>query len=376
MNAEKATLVAVKVATGPVLDGSGEDGVWADAPALSVSPPGVTLKAVYTDQDLYILATWSDSTASFTRGGSWSWDGSAWVKSSGQSEDRIAFFWDMDIPNFAEQGCMSKCHPGTHEEGGEDDAWLETGKGDMWHMKAARSLGVISVSQSGTLSIDPDSHEATAGSIRFDGYVDDKWVGPWSADNAPDGGRYGDDGSSTYKHNRNEDKTAPLYMEVAPSDYVDAMTLYQAEIDSGEAVEVATADVDALWANYAALNAVVPERILRAPEGSRADVREAAIWSDGTWTAEFQRALDTGHPDDDVIFSDLSKEYLFGVALMDNAGGEAHTFSGVLALTFQAAAGLPVTGGEQTTNNAVLFALGGLILVIGGSAVALSKRRA
>ncbi|MFQ5875508.1 MAG: ethylbenzene dehydrogenase-related protein, partial [Dehalococcoidia bacterium] len=292
VSAEKATLIAVKVGTDPVLDGSGEDEVWANAPALSVSPPGVTLKAVYTDQDLYVLATWSDSTASFTRGGSWSWDGSAWVKSSGQSEDRISFFWDMNIPNFAAQGCMTKCHPGTHEEGGEDDAWLETGKGDMWHMKAARSLGVISMSQSGTLTIDPDSHEATAGTIIFDGYVDDKWLGPWSADNAPDGGRYGDDGSSTYKHNRNEDKTAPLYMESAPSDYADAMTLYQSEIDLGEAIEVATADVDALWAHYAALNAVVPERILRAPEGSRADVREAATWSDGTWTAEFQRALD------------------------------------------------------------------------------------
>lgn len=48
---------------------------------------------------------------------------------------------------------------------------------------------------------------------------------------------------------------------------------------------------------------------------------------------EIKRALDTGN-DDDVQFSDLSLDYLFGVSVMDNAGGDAHIFSGVNSLRF------------------------------------------
>ncbi len=203
-------------------------------------------------------------------------------------------------------------------------------------MKAARSLGVTSQSQSGTPVI-ADDHQATAGTFTLIGYADDKYVTYENPDNLPeDGGRHGDSGKSTYGRNRSEDKSAPLYLEKNPTDYLDAMVLTQAEIDAGQVIEIAAATVDEInkyWGNYQILGAVAPERILREPSESRADIKQAGTWSDGEWTVEIQRALDTGN-DDDIQFSDLSIDYLFGTSLMDNAGGDAHLFSGVNSLRF------------------------------------------
>ena len=63
------------------------------------------------------------------------------------------------------------------------------------------------------------------------------------------------------------------------------VVLTQSEIDGGEVVGDATVGVtdieaEANWAAYSALNAIVPERILRVPVGSRGDIDFAATWSD------------------------------------------------------------------------------------------------
>ena len=86
-------------------------------------------------------------------------------------------------------------------------------------------------------------------------------------------------------------------------------------------------DIASAWAKYSALNAIVPERILKPPTGSRGDIEQAAIWEDGTWYTEITRKLVTGH-DDDVQFDDLSKTYAFGIATMDNTGGGGHNTHG------------------------------------------------
>lgn len=330
-------LNAVKTVTAPLLDGGGGDAAWEKAPEYEISLGSVTvnLEAVYTEKDLFILASWNDPTFSIVRGGSWVWDGNTWNSNrEGQSEDRIAFFWPISIPTFESQGCLVKCHGGY----GASGAFLNNPdeKGDMWHMKAARSLGVISQSQSGTPVIAAD-HQATAGTFTLIGYIDDKYVSYEDAADLPeDGGRHGDSGTSTYIRNRNKDKTAPLYLEKNPTDYLDAMILKKSEVDKGETVEVAStssAEISGYWAAYQKLGAVVPERILQEPSESRADIRQAGTWSDGKWTVEIQRALDTEN-DDDVQFSDMSLDYLFGVSVMNNAGGDAHIFSGVNRLRF------------------------------------------
>jgi len=250
------------------------------------------------------------------------------------SEDRIAFLWSMDTPGFGDSGCMVKCHPGAKPP----VAYLDVGKADMWHMKAARSLPAGKASQEGKVIVGDDG-QPTSGTFRLVGYSDDKWVGQLTDKSAKAGGRYGDDGKSTYAANAGKDTTVPKYMEKSPSDYIDAMVLLQSEIDSGEAVkveELGPVEIGMCWAKYKAVGARVPERILRKPEGSRADIRQAGEWKDGVWVVEFQRSLKTGNPDD-VAFDDLKKSYLFGIALMDNAGGEDHEISDTVSLVFQPA---------------------------------------
>ncbi|NOZ20550.1 MAG: hypothetical protein GXP25_05610 [Planctomycetes bacterium] len=342
------TLKAVRVDKAPAVDGDPSDGAWAKAPKLDLTFPKVSLKAVYTDDSICLLAKWPDSTFSIVRGGSWNWDGTKWITTQAAApkdgprmfEDGIAFMWNMTIPGFEGLGCMNKCHVDVQPGKGKTvSIFLDAGVADMWHMKAARSLPATRASQSGEVKIGKDG-QPTAGAFLLVGYCDDEWMGEWSDANVPAGGRYGDKGERMYIGNRNKEKTAPLYMEKEPTDYLDAMTLHQSEIDAGEAVEVSglTAEkVGAIWAKYNTLGARVPECILRKPEGSRADISQAAVWKDGVWTTEFRRDLDTGHPNEDVIFKDLTRPYLFGVAIMDNCGGDDHITSGVIALVFDQA---------------------------------------
>ena len=368
-------LNAVSVPADPVIDGV-VDALWSGLPALTARLSGtsdvhdpasindcagchtfdsnvsVSLKAAYTAERLTILVTWNDPTASFTRGGSWEFVEGAWSRNQNaeQSEDRMSFFFPIgDITGDPSDtgGCMSKCHmywptatdPHISTHGIVDDAWLASGRADMWHSKAARSAAVISASGIG-LTINPDTHEVTEGSFSMIGYADDKYVDEWADDatNGEDGGRYGDAGRSTYSHNRIANKSRPKYMETDPSDYADAMVLLQSEIDGGECVGdaeagVSDADAAAFWPAYLALHAVVPERILRFPDGSRGDIKFGAVWDNGIWTAELSRDLNTGN-DDDVQF-DTSQEYPFNIAAFENSRhGYEHRTSKTYTLIF------------------------------------------
>jgi len=343
-NNNVGVLSAVRTDNMPTVDGDDSDPVWATAPALQL-PNGATLKAAYNNQKIVILAKWNDPTMSMTRGGSWQYVNGSWVNTkatqeTGANEDRFNILWNINVSEFDVRGCAVKCHG---PQGEEDDAYLEIpGEyADMWHMKASRALPAISSAQSGTLTFstnDPsDTHQVTGGTIMLNGYADDKVVAarldPVYPFDPEDGGRHGDSGTAPFRHNRNADKTAPMYMEKAPADYIDGMVLYQSEIDNGEAVEVATlsaSDVQQYWDAYAAVHAVVPERIMQTPAGSRGDVHEAAIWKDGVWTAEYERDLVTGNADD-VQFDDLTKPYYFGTAIMNNAGGDNHDLRARLA---------------------------------------------
>lgn len=244
------------------------------------------------------------------------------------SEDRMAILWEITpIEGYDSAGCYVKCH----SEFGRAGAFLENPdeKGDMWNMRAARTLPVDTVELVGSAEIDED-HQAVAGEFSFHGYVDDMQLNYDEPPHVGDGGLYGDDGDSAYTANKNPDGTKPLYIERAPTDYLDAMVLQRSEIDGGEALEVASADAaelrDAALV-YAALSAIIPENILDQPQGSRGDIEQAAVWKDGVWSTEFRRALVTDN-EDDVQFDDLVKTYRFSIAVMDNSAGDRHGVPG------------------------------------------------
>jgi len=339
-------LDAVKIESDFEINGRGDNPAWADAPEhlISLVPTiytaadNIRLKALYSNEYLYIRAEWPDSTASMTRSGSWILDGDAWrhpkaaSENDKQSEDRLAFFWNISMPNYkAANGCAAKCHgnvPGSSE-------FLDTpGQTvDIWHGKAVRGWGLFSATDSGDLVVDAknESFEVTAGAVDLAGVLDDKRL-VWYMDtddgyDTEDSGRRGDSGGSAYAHNRNKDKSAPLFIETAPDSWADAMMLTETETTDGSAIIADPTDaaydaaaVDAAWANYTALGEVVPERILRAPKGSRADGVESVHWQDGVWVSEIRRALVTGNPDDVQFDLASAMEYEFSVSVFDNCG--------------------------------------------------------
>ncbi len=129
---------------------------------------------------------------------------------------------------------------------GETRLWTEPG-----------GLRVTSVQQSGTVNIDPATHQATSGVFRLTGYLDDQNMKEYVG--KPDGGRTGDAGSGMDVRNRNAAQTGPLYIEKNPTDYIDAMVLTKAEIDAGEtayADSISASDLAAYWGKYQALGAV------------------------------------------------------------------------------------------------------------------------
>ncbi|MFK5927500.1 MAG: ethylbenzene dehydrogenase-related protein [Desulfuromusa sp.] len=341
-------LKAVKVSEPPVIDGNTTDKAWALAPShmvnLTPRPPytatdKVELKAVYDDSYVYIQATYPDATLSMTRAGSWKWIKSGWAHPTAasdndkQSEDRISLIWNMTIQNYRDRyGCAIKCHgnvPGSSEFTDQAGAMA-----DIWHTKAARSLGALKNSQEGKLTVltKGDAFEVTKGQVSMNGWLDDKrlvsYMNLKDGYDLEDSGRRGDSGKSAYSHNRNKAKKAPKFMETKPADYIDAMVLTQREIDAGEVVVADPASPDyagdkviaKAWKKYRSVKAVVPERILRDSTGSRGDVLHSATWKNGVWTNEFKRALNTGHPNEDVQFTNLNKDYEFSIAVFDNCG--------------------------------------------------------
>ena len=307
-------------------------------PTIYTAADEIKMKALYSDDHLYVRVEYADDTASMTRSGSWLLDNGEWrhpvaaSENDKQSEDRVSIIWNISTPDLRDHnGCAIKCHGNV--PGSSEFTDLEGSTMDIWHSKAARALGLFSATDGGNLTVDTatEAFEATGGTLNFLGVVDDKRL-VWYMDlddgyDLEDSGRRGDAGQSMYSHNRNGDKSAPVQIETAPESWADAMCLTQAEMDAGETIiadptETAydAAAVAAAWDNYAALGAVVPERVLREPEGSRGDVLHAASWEDGVWVNVFRRALVTGNPDDTQFDLASATEYEFSIAVFDNCG--------------------------------------------------------
>ncbi|MBI2901101.1 MAG: hypothetical protein HYY17_13020 [Planctomycetes bacterium] len=79
-------------------------------------------------------------------------------------------------------------------------------------------------------------------------------------------------------------------------------------------------------------DASVPQYLPGTPTGSAADVRAKGTWTDGWWTLELERKLDTGHEDDTRF--DVGRTYKMAVSAHDRTG-DMDKSSGVLRLRFR-----------------------------------------
>lgn len=372
--ADLLTVVATKVDEIPAIDGDFSDPAWEEARASDIG--ATTWKAVYTDDELAMYIRWADHDASINTRGTWNWDAdtqgwwrTGWEEGTWESFDglrhpewfNISFDISTDVSEtpMTETGCGSFCHEGadgtmhhqTSALGAYVDSWLilaKHGFGTPGRQDFGWLQGVTSVSQEGdvvfNLSDPMDPREIIDGNITFVGYGEDKLMvspddpGDFAGRDTPAnmycrncheqlglphdplrvGLTYGDPGDLMYSENWDETHTAPLYIELSPENFIDCMTLTQAEIDAGEAVLVADLSEEEFaeaWGNYENLNGNVPHLILQEPTGDQADVRVAANWHNGYWTVELKRNLVTDSAEYDVQFDDLSKDYPFAVTL-------------------------------------------------------------
>jgi len=240
-------IAATKVAAPPVIDGAADETVWQQVKEYithdKVADIPITLKAVYTDTEIFFLVTFPDADESITHK-SWVWDKDSQLYQQGPDrEDCFVLKWNMAQ---APVDLSVKA----------DNSYIA----DIWFWKACRSNPV--------------------------GYADDKYD----------------------QYDENE---IPKSMKVISKS---GKTMYiRRDGDSG----MATCE-DIIYPDYQGDNLARFKYL--APTGSRADVKAKGKWSDGKWTIEFSRALNTGNSDD--VQFDISKEYLFGVSRYEIAGRE------------------------------------------------------
>ena len=317
--APEGALVAVAVEAAPTLDGVGDDAVWAEATATTISVSGganmgsseITLQAVYTADSAYFLVTWADPTESWLRA---PWELQAdgtWKKLADPNdrggdnnlyyEDKLAFIWPIanNIPNFETQGCFTACHAGENSDVkpfGNKYTAEEGQRGDIWHWKSIRNVGQLDDQHLDSVRYSPDTPEA---------------------------GRHSDPkDAGGYADNVSEDKTGPAFMGSAgaPRD--------------GSPGYILDSEKLPLDASLFSAGDRIPGIIVSPITGDRGEISAGWAWADGEWTLEIGRQLVTGS-EFDVQFDDLAATYYFGVAAFDNAQVRHAFETGATPFVFQ-----------------------------------------
>jgi hypothetical protein len=313
---DKNVLVARKAAAAPSMEPALDAG-WKAVEPLTVKVRGgrnlpggstdVTLRAQYTADMVYLLVQYKDATESLRRG--------PWVKQADGSwqklrdpedkggdnnlyyEDKMAFIWNINSPAFEKRGCLAGCHTGEGKPFGNKYLPNAGERADMWHWKSVRT-----------------------GSV---GQIDDQYVDGtrYDKEKSPNAGRKTEPKTAGgYADNVSEDKKGPRFAHAgnkpAPPYWI--LDAQKEPVDAGK---------------YKAGDEV-PGIVVAPFAGDRGDVSARSAWKDGTWTIAIARKRVTGS-EYDVQFEDPRKDYVFGVAVFDNAQVR-HAYSpGVLKLKFE-----------------------------------------
>lgn len=299
------TLVAAKVSQAPDLRALDADPAWGRARPLAFrigdgvnfadgkGETGVTLKAVYTADMLYMLIQYQDPTNSVRRGpyqkqadGSWKALKDPANKGGDDNvyyEDKWAFLWQASpVRNFEKQGCTVACHLGEGKPYGNKYTRDEGEVLDMWHYKGMRTGPM--------------------------GFVDDQYTDHtrYDAQKAPNAGRKGDPGGAEYNGIPLENgRPRFMHREGRPANAGGQYFIRRGEEVPFDDSRFKPGDE-------------VAAHISNVLQGDRADVRVFSAWKNGVHTAVLSRKLVTGSKYD-VQWNDLGKRYAFGFAAFDNA---------------------------------------------------------
>jgi hypothetical protein len=300
------TLVAPKVAAGPVLTRGAADPAWAGATPITVRLVGganfggtgsttATLRAVYTADTLYMLIQYDDPTDSVRRfpwqkqqDGSWKRLVDPDNKGGDDNvyyEDKWAFLWPINnsVKGFEQTGCAVACHLGEGKPFGNKYTAIPGEIMDMWHMKGMRTAPV--------------------------GLVDDQYCDDtrYDAKKSPNAGRKGDPGGPEYS-DIPAANGRPQFMNRDGRAGNRGGTYYVVK-----GTEVPFDDSKFQPGDEIASHFSHPMKGV-----DRSDISVANAWVDGKHTSVMSRKLVTGSKFD-VQFSDLNARYPFGFAAFDNA---------------------------------------------------------
>jgi hypothetical protein len=370
---QNSELVSLKVTSAPTIDGT-IDPSWANSKKLTatvtVPDPGndyfkgyvgsshtVSLRSMYDATKIYFLAEWNDANKSLNRD-SWYFDPltKRWEEenrkplfdASGKKireafyEDKFAMLWNINnsVATFNSAGCYATCHtsldPATH--GGATGRHFTSSTSefiDMWHWKSVRT-GL------------PSSQ------------IDDQLQNNTEFDLA-DGGRHGDPKvSGGYSDNV---QTLPLtggtpgQTVTVPKYFVPGSTNYfwvlKSDQISGTAKLITGVDVNGILTYSGGTidpntdtefqrkgettgSKCIPSVCDIAPfVGDRGDIEAKAFFTGNGWILEFSRNLITtsGVAGKTDVQFDVTSDYVFGIAVFDNAA-IAHAINSKFLLKF------------------------------------------
>ena len=317
------------------------------------------IKGAYDDEYIYLYANWPSEEPGITHT-LWRFDGTEWQSYGGPKpdvfannvppsyEDRFTLLLsDIDVPasdeiedGFAAHGCFITCHDSmrempaepspedvaahpyfgtegldrkdirkylliTRETEDEDAAWDEVkpqdeleqlmAQGmflDLWQARGSRSLPI------GYASDD----------FVFEYRHTDAGTSPFTVPGTPE-----------YMYDEDEVNFTAI-PEVDFRDYIDRFHLIL-----GETAQEIPEDAEFNEGD------LLPRPVLRAPEGSGADVLANASYKDGHWTLEMRRRLDTGNMDDKTLEDGEVYYIAFGL-FDDNVSNRRHHVSFVKTL--------------------------------------------
>ena len=280
----------IKDAEAPTIDGKVDkawDTVRATKVTVSEGPQGkveISVKALYTDTEIFFLFQWPDKTMSLSR--FFEFDGKEWKKTKG-NEDYFALAWDIggNIKDFPKKGCTVVCHKVDKELSLRTNAPGE--RLDCWVHKPQRRNPVGQADdQHLTHELKKGENSARRTDPKTSGGYEDNW----------------DKEAKRPKYQFKEGiKPGPILLKK-------------------DAVEIKD------YGKFKPGNRL-PREVLAPFVGSRGDVQSGAVWEKGRWTLELKRARATEDKENDVQLTG-SGPYYFGISVWDDADDEDHSHTG------------------------------------------------
>jgi Ethylbenzene dehydrogenase len=305
----------------------------------------LTVRAAYDSEFVYFQFRWATKTphAMHTL---WRYDGKQWVEWGGEKpeatkkgippsyEDRLAILFDEpnNVPaydgagaTFSQVGCWMTCHNSMRAMP-RDVPRSAIDPHPYWGAKGRRVgdirkyLLISRTAQDDAGAWDKVKPAADLNKLKSAGKFLDLWQ--WRAARSNAVGYASDDWVLEY---RNGDAgRSPFFNPPKPQFMYDEKitgfrTIPEGQLDArmGRAALIEKKNAVALDpnANFA-LGDLLPQYLLRDPEGSAADVQAFGRYTEGYWVVELRRKLNTGQPDDKVLRPGTA--YPIGFAIFDD----------------------------------------------------------